>query len=327
MLQLINVGFNPLNSIAKKTGETMTELRARMSNGLVTFDEVRESFVEATSKGGLFFDMNRKQSETLLGKWSTFKDEVTSALITVGESIAKNLDLKAVTAEFTRMAGSFKDDFLPAINDFIKQAPNMVNALGQIAKAAGQTASAFSKGVTNLQHFAFIATSIASGLSPEETAQNFIEEFAKKQQSTPGSKNITIEPNKTPGAFDTTPWAGVRESVAKAAKMESGITDEIERDAEKFMGGLIRKGIDAMQSPGFLKFGPDREPEARNEVRTLEQGTDQAFQVMRSMVGPQKDKDKESLNELKKQSKLLAEINKKTQSDMRAISVVMGEID
>jgi tape measure domain-containing protein len=65
LLQLINVGFNPLQIIAEKTGKSMSQLRDEMSDGLITFDMVREAFKTATSEGGLFFGMMDKMSKTL----------------------------------------------------------------------------------------------------------------------------------------------------------------------------------------------------------------------------------------------------------------------
>ena len=54
LMQLINAGFNPLNEIVKKTGESMEQVRARMSAGKIGIDEVREAFEAATGPGGLF---------------------------------------------------------------------------------------------------------------------------------------------------------------------------------------------------------------------------------------------------------------------------------
>ena len=51
LLQFINVGFNPLNYIAKRTGESMEELRDRMSRGAIGVEEVEQAFIDATSNG------------------------------------------------------------------------------------------------------------------------------------------------------------------------------------------------------------------------------------------------------------------------------------
>ena len=55
LLQMINVGFNPLEYIVKRTGESMGELKKRMSKGQVGIEEVKQAMVDATSSGGRFY--------------------------------------------------------------------------------------------------------------------------------------------------------------------------------------------------------------------------------------------------------------------------------
>lgn len=74
LLQMINQGFNPLPIIAAKTGESMTDLRARMAAGKVTFDEVKDAMVSATSAGGMFYGSMDLGAKTLTGAWSSTQD-------------------------------------------------------------------------------------------------------------------------------------------------------------------------------------------------------------------------------------------------------------
>lgn len=94
--QFINAGFNPLQEIAAKTGESMTNLKKRMDDGGIASNEVEEAFRRATSEGGRFFGMTERQSKTLAGQWSTFRDGLDTTLRDIGASIAENLDLKGV---------------------------------------------------------------------------------------------------------------------------------------------------------------------------------------------------------------------------------------
>lgn len=71
---MIEQGFNPLQVISKQTGESMSELYDRVSDGTVTLDEIKNAMVLATSEGGQFFQSMEKQSETLNGKLSTLQD-------------------------------------------------------------------------------------------------------------------------------------------------------------------------------------------------------------------------------------------------------------
>ena len=80
LLQLVNAGFNPLNTIAEKTGESMTDLRKRMSDGAISAQEVKDAFKTATSEGGLFFGMMENNSKTLAGSFSTLGDATDTFL-------------------------------------------------------------------------------------------------------------------------------------------------------------------------------------------------------------------------------------------------------
>jgi len=78
--QLINRGWNPLNEITARTGETMKEVRKRMSEGKVSYKEVEQAMVDATDKGGKFYNGMAEGSKTLEGKLSTLKDTFNALL-------------------------------------------------------------------------------------------------------------------------------------------------------------------------------------------------------------------------------------------------------
>lgn len=96
LLQLINAGFNPLQIISEKTGKSVKVLKEEMEKGLISFDMVKQAFKDATSEGGLFFNLMEKQSASVGGKLST---------------IAGNLDevMKAIFASNTGVIKSFVD--------------------------------------------------------------------------------------------------------------------------------------------------------------------------------------------------------------------------
>lgn len=72
--QLIGQGWNPLNEITKKTGETMEQVRDRMSKGKVTYKEVEDALTSATSKGGTFYQGMAEGGKTFDGQLSTLHD-------------------------------------------------------------------------------------------------------------------------------------------------------------------------------------------------------------------------------------------------------------
>jgi tape measure domain-containing protein len=100
--QMIEAGFNPLNDIAKATGESMEALRKRMSAGGVSADELTGAFASATSEGGQFYGMLQRQSESLTGLQSTMDD----AFATLGGAITEGLigPMKLATNALTTFA-------------------------------------------------------------------------------------------------------------------------------------------------------------------------------------------------------------------------------
>ena len=85
--QMIDQGFNPLTIIAQQTGESMADLRDRVSDGGVSFQEIADAMKTATSEGGIYFGSMDKASQTTAGKISTLKDDFNSALGSMTESL------------------------------------------------------------------------------------------------------------------------------------------------------------------------------------------------------------------------------------------------
>jgi tape measure domain-containing protein len=105
LLQFINAGFNPLNEISKKTGESMSDLRDRMSAGGISAQEVADAFQSATSKGGLFYNAMESQSKTFNGQLSTLKDNAMQFLGDLTNGLENSL----------------KDTALPMVNGWMEQ--------------------------------------------------------------------------------------------------------------------------------------------------------------------------------------------------------------
>ena len=88
---MIDQGFNPLNLIAEKTGETMEEVRDRVSDGGVSFEEISEALETATDKGGQFYNAMENQSKTFTGQMSTLQDNVNALAGALTEDLFGNL--------------------------------------------------------------------------------------------------------------------------------------------------------------------------------------------------------------------------------------------
>ena len=154
-LEYINImaeqGFNPLNMIAEKTGETMAEVYARVSAGTVTFDEVKNAMAAATSAGGQFYQGMEKASQTTAGRISTLKDNATALVGEVFEPISEGLSnelLPAAISAVDELSTAFKEN---GVN-------GMVAAAGDIV---GETIASFA---LSLPEFANTAVGIVDSL-------------------------------------------------------------------------------------------------------------------------------------------------------------------
>ena len=90
LLQMINAGFNPLQVISEKTGESMVSLKKRMSDGKISAQELAQSFEWATEEGGIFYQGAEKAGATLEGKskmpkWRALRLEITKKRLRMQE--------------------------------------------------------------------------------------------------------------------------------------------------------------------------------------------------------------------------------------------------
>lgn len=105
LLQMINAGFNPLKVISDKTGISMAELKKKMEAGAISADMVTEAFQIATSKGGQFYGMMEKQSQTLEGKLSTLRDSFAEVSRQIGQALLPAV--KLLVDAFTTLVNWF----------------------------------------------------------------------------------------------------------------------------------------------------------------------------------------------------------------------------
>lgn len=83
--QMINAGFNPLQSISEKTGKSISTLKEEMSKGAISAEMVQQAFIDATSAGGKFYQMSENASKTINGQISMMKDAMDAAFNEMGQ--------------------------------------------------------------------------------------------------------------------------------------------------------------------------------------------------------------------------------------------------
>ena len=138
---MIDAGFNPLNQICDTTGETMSELYKRISDGKVGFNELEAAVETATSEGGQFYNGMLEASQTVNGRLSTLQDNI-SALV-----------------------GKLTDDLFTAFGDIIGKGNELVvtfldddEKMAQLKETIGLTAAVVvSAGAAFLAYKGYIA--------------------------------------------------------------------------------------------------------------------------------------------------------------------------
>lgn len=91
LLQMVNAGFNPLQEISRKTGESLIDLKKRMEGGGVSAKEVADAFESATAAGGRFHGRLTAEMGTTGGKIDKLKASVANLAQAFGETLAPSI--------------------------------------------------------------------------------------------------------------------------------------------------------------------------------------------------------------------------------------------
>lgn len=116
---MIDAGFNPLNQICDATGESMSDLYKRISDGKVSFSELEAAVEAATSQGGQFYNGMLEASQTFSGRLSTLTDNTKALLGALSDSLYSSLsDLLPVANDVVlELTDAFTEGGVPAMLD------------------------------------------------------------------------------------------------------------------------------------------------------------------------------------------------------------------
>lgn len=101
--QFTNMGFNVLGELAKYYSEledkmvSVADVQTRVKKKMVEFADVEEVLKRVTSAGGMFYDMQKKQAESLYGQLQRITDAYDLMLNEIGKNNT-NMISKALTA-------------------------------------------------------------------------------------------------------------------------------------------------------------------------------------------------------------------------------------
>ncbi len=81
LTKMINAGFNPLEAISQRTGESMEDLNRRMSKGAISADELSQAFSWATDEQGAFYQGSENAANTMEGKTGQLMDNLNELAV------------------------------------------------------------------------------------------------------------------------------------------------------------------------------------------------------------------------------------------------------
>lgn len=135
LLQFVNAGFNPLQEMSVRTGKSIAQLREDMSEGKITFDQVRKSFKNVTSEGGKFFRMTERMAETPYGKWEALKGQTQGVALQAGTVMAPFIG-ELITQIAEPLMNRASRDVEPFTKELIADFKEFIPTLKKNAEAA-----------------------------------------------------------------------------------------------------------------------------------------------------------------------------------------------
>lgn len=117
--QLVGRGIPIISQLARQFNITEGEVKDLVKSGEVGFGNLEQAFIDLTSEGGRFFDLTKKQSGTLGGLFSTFKDQVGLVAQEFGTELLPAL--KATLQFASELVERFKNFAIPQAQSLIEQ--------------------------------------------------------------------------------------------------------------------------------------------------------------------------------------------------------------
>ena len=184
---MIDAGFNPLNVIAARTGESMGSLRQRVSDGNVGIKEITKAFEDATGKGGTFNNMLGRISETTEGKLSNLSDAVHALKVAFGTGLNVGLrdvldKLNTLTPTFTAQVTSLGEAAGKLLIVLAEKLPESVSQIENYITKSGGIMNALKAGIVNVLQDGSVKSAVAELgrlMIPKEVREGAIGQLGK----------------------------------------------------------------------------------------------------------------------------------------------------
>lgn len=126
--------------LAESLGVDIKEIEPLTRRGKISFEQVEKAIIKATSEGGKFFNLMKKQSKTTAGRFSNLIDTITIAGAVLGKEIIRVLRLNkviTVMSEIIERAEQRFKKFNPPIKTAIVLLGAFLVVIGPVILALG----------------------------------------------------------------------------------------------------------------------------------------------------------------------------------------------
>ena len=155
---MIDAGFNPLNQICDATGESMSDLYKRISDGKVGFDELAAAVETATSEGGQFYNGMLEASQTVNGQLSTLQDNISALIGKLTDGLFKAYG--DIIGKANELVVAFLDD-----DEKMRQLKETIGVVTAVVTAAGAAFLGYKSAVTATTIVTTAQTAVTAALA------------------------------------------------------------------------------------------------------------------------------------------------------------------
>ena len=251
LLQFINAGFNPLQQIAERTGESMVELKKRMEAGGVSSQEVADAFKAATSEGGRFAGMTARISKTTIGTWATLTDEAGMLAKEIGDVLlpAVNATLSVIRGLVSLFKGWGKAIALTGVAAFTFAAALTTVIAGLVAYAKAAAVAAAFTGPKGWAMLAGSAIAAGAAVAVVSMATNDLKTAATSTNpplKTMAGQFDSISETTTNAADNLKAFADASDTVGQSLEDMKSSATKVRDEVQKFQDALAKSGQQGM---------------------------------------------------------------------------------
>lgn len=171
-LQFINAGIPLYQLLSESIGVSVGEVKELQTQGKITFDVLRDSFVNASAEGGKFAGALVKSSQTIEGLFSTLQGVGNNVLRSLGEAFLPLL--RAILPPLIELSFKVADGF-KSIARFAQPFTDLVRkGVAPLGRSLGRLFQSISGGTNFTELFRVVLTRITRAVTSLSNTLSFL---------------------------------------------------------------------------------------------------------------------------------------------------------